>query len=555
MRILSAAEARQIDKTVEEEQVIPLRLLMENAGAAVANAAILPDYTSYYVLFILGTGNNGADGLVAMRHLAEDGVKTKAIILGNVEKKGSPLFKEQLAYVKAFQLDFTIFNSYSTNELSELELAWILDEVGHSQVIVEGLMGTGFSGTLKPQMATILQLLRTAQIKAYEEKRFMRFIAIDIPAGINADTGAISNESAAISAAPVAVSNSNDNANVALPLFDKTVTFGAAKQGMYFYPGAAHCGSIQVERLGIPWQRMETLKSVTIPPVYYVDASSCSWLPQREAIVHKGNLGHTAIIGGSLGMLGAPVMAAKGALRSGAGKTTLVVPDSILSEIQMMVDPEVMTKSFCHVDDISFLLADKEAVAIGPGLGRSEFAESILLEVINQSNELKDIRGMVLDADALYALGAGADAIELLQSVAVPVVITPHVGEFSRLIGLQASAIEADRVGVARAYAQKTGATVVLKGKPTVTALPNGEVYINSTGNPGMAIGGMGDVLTGVIAAFIGMGMASSKAAILGVYLHGKSADILAKKQPWGYTPSEVAASIAKAFTEGGYAK
>lgn len=501
MRILSLEESRAIDCWAPTQAGLPLSLLMENAGHAVAcTVAELYRTMGGTVLIMAGTGNNGADGLVAVRHLVEKGIPVRLHIVGELAK-ASELFHLQFNALKALNIPFTIIENVVGDEYNALLLG--------TTILVDALVGTGLHGELRSPMAEVLKAVAT-YIKAYS---MTKVVAVDNPSGVNGNTGSMA--TATLKA-------------------DVTVTFGAPKQGFYLYPAKSYMGKVLVKSLGIPWKN--ALVGEDHRTIALTANVAMAMLPKRTVTAHKGSCGHTLIIGGSEGMYGAPLMAAHGAIRAGAGKTTLAVPHVCLDVITNRVDTAVMTGSFGNLLQLRMHGSEKDAVAIGPGLGRNEEVATLARNFITTTD-----RPLVIDADGLWILGH-IDRLEgALTNRVRPAILTPHPGEFARLSGIAPEVMEQDRIGTARAFAMKYKVVLVLKGAPTVVAAPNGEVAVNTVGNAGMAIGGMGDVLTGVIASLLGQGATEWEAACGGVYLHSAAADLLATTKPQGFTPDEVA--------------
>lgn len=526
MRLLTVEEAREIDSLAENELKIPLELLMENAGYGVAKVvdelikttaqskrSFVSDdgedsSLSLNILFLVGIGNNGADGLVAARHLIGlygDTIKIHILVHGD-QDKASSLFNLQKNCLDAMGQKLIAFTGVWTDAEKKL-----LDSADY---IIDGLIGTGFKGDLRHDSRVLTHAANTAN---------GIIIAIDVPTGLNADTGAVS-----------------DDGVVA----DYTVTMGAAKVGMFLYPGKKHCGKICIQPLGCPHDSLLQGFPKTLLGTKQLFKTM---IPVRQPTAHKGTNGHVIIIGGSEGLLGAPLMTSYAAVRSGAGKTTLSVMEDVYSTIALRAEEAIMCNKLPrldtelltdneYTDEINELLSDKDVLALGPGLGRTLQAESMVKKILALY-----AGPIVLDADGLFALG---NDITPVMHRDIPVVLTPHVGEFSRLAGLSAKRIESNRVGVAREFAMRYKVVLVLKGAPTVTAYPDGTAIVNSSGNPGMGVGGMGDVLTGIIAALIGQGLFSEEAAAVGVYLHGLAADSLERNRLFGYLPKEVADSV-----------
>ena len=519
MNILTTEDARFIDREVPTQIGVSLEILMENAGRGIVDA-LWGQYDLFsldnarsinsFVLFICGTGNNGADGLVAARHLMEQGVPVQIVLVGDTSKC-SDLFALQLERCEAMGCIIDMYDEF--NDWSNVAVA------------VEGIMGTGLTGKLRDLTVDVLH-----DIDTMRSQYNFDLWAIDVPAGLDATTGQIAEGTLA---------------------YDYTVTFGAIKQGLLLYPGKAVGGIAVVAPLGAPWQKVLGDRDITVT----IDSNLAEKLINyRIPMAHKGVNGNALIIGGSNDMIGAPILAAEAAVHSGAGKVTLGVPEVIKPVVQGRIIPEVMVTS---TEAHKAMLEGRQVVAMGPGLGRTsdipDFVDSIL-----DSYE----GPLVLDADALYALGhvgsVDKDAlrdgdIESIYAVKRDLsycVMTPHLGEFSRLIDLPIKWIERHYITLAREFAKAHQVVLVLKGIPSVVALPDGTVYVNTIGNAGMGTGGMGDVLTGVIAGFVSQGYSLQDSAVLGVYVHSRSADILNDSKAWGYTPSDVSTSLGCVISE-----
>ena len=519
MQILTTEDARYIDQEVPKQLGVSLEILMENAGRGIVDA-LWGQYDLFsldnarsinsFVLFICGTGNNGADGLVAARHLLEQGVPVQIALVGDTSKC-SDLFAMQLERCEAMGCIIDTFDEF--NDWSNVAIA------------VEGIMGTGLTGRLRDLTIDVLH-----DIDTMRSQYNFDLWAIDVPAGLDASSGQISEGTLS---------------------YDYTVTFGAIKQGLLLYPGKAIGGTAIVAPLGAPWQHVLVDRDSTIT----IDSDLAETLINyRVPMAHKGVNGNTLIVGGSSDMVGAPMLAAEAAVHSGAGKVTLGVPDTIKHVVQGRIIPEVMVTS---IDENESLYDGRQVVAIGPGLGRT----TDIPDVVNQAIDSYE-GALVIDADALYALGhvgsvdkdalrdGHIESVYKVQKNLPYCVMTPHLGEFSRLIDLPIKWIERHYITLARAFAKAHQVVLVLKGIPSVVALPDGTVYVNTIGNAGMGTGGMGDVLTGIIAGFISQGYSLQDGAILGVYVHSRSADILSDTKTWGYTPSDVSTSIGCVISE-----
>ena len=519
MQILTTEDARYIDQEVPKQLGVSLEILMENAGRGIVDA-LWGQYDLFsldnarsinsFVLFICGTGNNGADGLVAARHLLEQGVPVQIVLVGDTSKC-SDLFAVQLERCEAMGCIIDMYDEF--NDWSNVAIA------------VEGIMGTGLTGRLRDLTIDVLH-----DIDTMRSQYNFDLWAIDVPAGLDASSGQISEGTLT---------------------YDYTVTFGAIKQGLLLYPGKVIGGTAIVAPLGAPWQHVLVDRDSTIT----IDSDLAETLINyRVPMAHKGVNGNTLIVGGSSDMVGAPMLAAEAAVHSGAGKVTLGVPDTIKHVVQGRIIPEVMVTS---IDENESLYDGRQVVAIGPGLGRT----TDIPDVVNQAIDSYE-GALVIDADALYALGhvgsvdkdalrdGHIESVYKVQKNLPYCVMTPHLGEFSRLIDLPIKWIERHYITLARAFAKAHQVVLVLKGIPSVVALPDGTVYVNTIGNAGMGTGGMGDVLTGIIAGFISQGYSLQDGAILGVYVHSRSADILSDTKTWGYTPSDVSTSIGCVISE-----
>ena len=519
MQILTTEDARYIDQEVPKQLGVSLEILMENAGRGIVDA-LWGQYDLFsldnarsinsFVLFICGTGNNGADGLVAARHLLEQGVPVQIVLVGDTSKC-SDLFAVQLERCEAMGCVIDMYDEF--NDWSNVAIA------------VEGIMGTGLTGRLRDLTIDVLH-----DIDTMRSQYNFDLWAIDVPAGLDASSGQISEGTLS---------------------YDYTVTFGAIKQGLLLYPGKAIGGTAIVAPLGAPWQHVLVDRDSTIT----IDSDLAETLINyRVPMAHKGVNGNTLIVGGSSDMVGAPMLAAEAAVHSGAGKVTLGVPHTIKHVVQGRIIPEVMVTS---IDENESLYDGRQVVAIGPGLGRT----TDIPDVVNQAIDSYE-GALVIDADALYALGhvgsvdkdalrdGHIESVYKVQKNLPYCVMTPHLGEFSRLIDLPIKWIERHYITLARAFAKAHQVVLVLKGIPSVVALPDGTVYVNTIGNAGMGTGGMGDVLTGIIAGFISQGYSLQDGAILGVYVHSRSADILSDTKTWGYTPSDVSTSIGCVISE-----
>lgn len=493
MRLVTASEMREMDRISIDEAGIPGVVLMENAGR---NAAKI--FLDFYnpprgssIIILCGRGNNGGDGYVIARYLLERGMAVKVAIIGKMDDiSGDAL--TNLRIIQHLGIDITEVIDDDT---------WTVFSKGlqTADYIVDGLLGTGLHSPVRGSYKTVIDDVNRSG---------KPLMAIDIPSGLNADNGQVLG--AAIKA-------------------DLTVTFGYPKPGQLIFPGNELVGRLDCIDIGIPAMvadRLETSCCLTEPD----DFGEFLGITKKD--IHKGSRGHLLILAGSRGKTGAAVLAATGALKTGAGLVTVGVPKSLNNVMEGKLT-EAMTAPLPETDDQSLairakdaifdLLKGKSALAIGPGLSTNPETVNLVGEILKKCD-----LPVVVDADALNAIALRPEYLESLDEKKV---LTPHPGEMGRLAGMANNLVQADRIKISREYAEKWGCYLVLKGARTVMAEPDGMVYINPTGNPALASGGTGDVLTGMISGLITRGLPVSKAIIGAVYLHGLAADYLAEQQ------------------------
>jgi NAD(P)H-hydrate epimerase len=495
MKVVTAEEMRIIDRRTIEGYSIPGSVLMERAGLAVASR-IKEVFSPRKVIIIAGSGNNGGDGLVVARDLYNEGWDVRVFLTVKPEDlKGDALLQYRIA-VK-FGLRIYPMNEFLTNYSSLITRHCIL---------VDALLGTGISKNVTGLLSEVIIYLNRSNVP---------IISVDIPSGISSDNGQIMGE--AVRA-------------------DYTVTFGLPKRGHLLYPGAQHSGKLFIEDIGFP---KELLNSEKLHIELLTKDKVSPLIPQRPRYSHKGNYGHVLIIAGSKGKTGAAIMAAKACLRSGAGLVTLGIPKSLADVFQSRVTEEMILALPDKGDGtlsqrasrviLNFLNERATTLAIGPGIGISSDTKKLMDILIKTSTT-----PMLIDADGINSL-KGERAI--FSKSKAPIILTPHLGEMVRLLGKQKGGsvktqdIERNRINIPVSFAKETGTYLVLKGVPTIIAGPDGMAYINSTGNPGMASAGTGDVLTGMISAFLGQGLSPIHASILGVYMHGFAGDSAAAEK------------------------
>ena len=482
MRVPTSAEIAALDRAATDTYGISVRTLMEQAGRGVAEAALrILGARPGRIAVLAGKGNNGGDGFVAARLLRAAGAQVTAVLVAPAEEYTGEAGRT-LADARAAGVEIA-----ATPPIA----------LGAYDLIIDALFGTGFRGPARGAPRALIEAANASRAPV---------LAVDVPSGLDADTG--QPEGPAIHAVA-------------------TVTMGLPKVGLLVYPGAELAGTIYVADIGYPPALAD---DPSVPTHLVTPGMVRTALPARPPDSHKGSYGRTLIVAGSIGFTGAAALAALGALRSGAGLVTLCVPAAIypiiagllIEAMPRPVDDDGGRLAASSWSAIREAAAAADAVAAGPGLGLSGGVGAVV------EGLLREGRPLVLDADALNALAARTDA---LAAAAGPLVITPHPGELARLTGAPVQAIQADRLAAARAAAARFRCVVVLKGARTVVAQPGGEACIVPTGNPGMATGGMGDVLTGMIASLLGQGVAPAAAAWSGAYLHGLAADLIAAER------------------------
>lgn len=500
--LVTAEQMRDLDRRAAEDYGVPSLLLMENAGGAVAEAAIdlFGGAFATSILVVCGSGNNGGDGFVAARHLRNAHADVRIFYFGDrASAKGDAFTNIEIAEKMGIPID------YSRN------VTRLHKQIGSCGLVIDALLGTGAKGELSPEYAEVVHVMNF--------DRRGPLIAADIPSGVDADTGAL--------LGPVQRHSSILDRAVKASV---TVTFGLPKIGLMTYPGASLVGRLIVADIGIPekavWQQSGDAE-VGVRALHRSAAMNLA-LPRPQG-AHKGDFGHVAIVAGSVGMTGAATLAAMGALRIGTGLVTVAVPESLndimevkLTEAMTIPVPQGKARAFgmASLDRVLEIIDERDAAVIGPGFGRDEDTLAFTLKLIR-----KLAKPAIIDADALYAVSRD---LSVLEKCKAPLVITPHPGEMATLIGTTADQVQSNRLEVARAFAKEHGVTVVLKGAGTVIAAPDGGAFINTTGSPGMATGGTGDVLSGMIGGLLAQG--SDHAANAAVYLHGRAGELAAEK-------------------------
>lgn len=501
MKILTSEQMAAIDRRTIDEYGIPSIVLMENAAIATVDTIIenFPDARSAVV--VCGTGNNGGDGFAIARHLQQRELIVSVVLAGSPDSLSGDA-----------RLNYDICRKIGLAETaieSEEEVEDVVEICRSADVLVDALFGTGLSRAVEGHRADLIEAINALDVP---------IVAVDLPSGLN---------------------GSSPDADGTAIQADVTVTFGQPKIAHVFAPASERCGTVVVADISIPEAAIddEGCQLDLIAPSEVV-----SLFEPRRAETHKGSFGHVAIVAGSEGRTGAAIMSARSAVRGGAGLVS-VVTDRASADIIDTVSIESMSKPFDMIegsaDAILEFLSDKDAVLIGSGLRDDEESYELVRGLVKGIQ-----RPLVIDASGLNAF---AGRIEDLKGDPCRI-LTPHPGELGRLMDRSAAEINADRVESAREAASRSGAIVVLKGHQTLVAAPDGRVSVNQTGNPGMASGGMGDVLGGLLVAILARARDPFEAARAAVYLHGLAADLLSDEtSDIGLRAMDVAETLPRA--------
>jgi len=488
--IVTPTQMQAIDRRAIESLGVPGLTLMENAGRGIAEGVrdriFDGDVSDKRIAIICGPGNNGGDGFVAGRYLIEMGATVTAFLT----EKAATLTGGAKTNAERYR---------GMNQvIIEIAEGTEFPDFGDHDCLVDAIFGTGFHGRIEGTIARVIEAMNESGLP---------IVAIDTPSGLDNAAGAL---------------------GVPSVYATHTMALACSKRGQWFWPGRMAVGELTTIDIGIPREAVdaENVKLSLITEEYVAGA-----LPQRPPDVHKGHFGKALIVGGSVGMSGAVVLAVRAAMRSGLGLSYAAVPASLANlvdagSIETVVRPlpEVRQRRCLatrSLGEILKLCESVEAVAIGPGLGTHHETQELVRRLIARRT-----KPTVLDADGLNA--CAADPSFFSSDNRVPLILTPHVGEMARLLGMDASEVAADREAIARRAAAQFACIVVMKGAPTFVSEPSGHVWLNPTGNCGMATGGSGDVLTGLIVSFLAQGAEPLTAALLGVFVHGAAGDLAA---------------------------
>jgi hydroxyethylthiazole kinase-like uncharacterized protein yjeF len=518
VKLVTTAEMQKL----EADSGVPIPDLMENAGLAVAQEAwlALGEIGERRILVLCGPGNNGGDGLVAARHIKDWAADVIVFLLK--PREDDPNLRQLT------ERDVPVITTADADWMKRLT-----DALGGAELVIDALLGTGRTRLIEGDLAAVLDSLKSAR----ERRLPPRLIAVDLPTGIAADSG-----------------DADQHAVAA----DTTVTFAVSKVGLHVLPGSKYAGEVEVVDIGIPAKLAADVKTELITRKW-----AHEHLPERPDDAHKGTFGSALIVAGSSRYTGAAYLSCMGALRAGAGIVTLACARSI----HPILAAKLTETTFEPLDDTEGELSAQEVGAVtralsrgyecllvGPGLAQSGYVQAFINQLVPAlrtdppEGSSRALQAVVVDADGLNNLARIDDWPALFK---VPALLTPHPGEFSRLTGLTVAEVQADRLNVARKYAEQWGVHVLLKGAPSLVAAPDGRAAISPFVNPAMASGGTGDVLAGTIAGFIAQGVAAFEAACLGLYVGGLAGQELRKEfGSAGVIASDILPEIPRAMRD-----
>lgn len=505
MRVVDSITMRKIDRYCIETLNIKGIILMENAALKIFSEVEnkIKEINGKIVTIVCGVGNNGGDGLAVARHLYLNGYEVKVLIIGNLDKAS-----------KDFQDNFNILKNINEIHkdgiylefLNENNLHNLKEALKQCDIVLDGIFGTGLKRNIEGVHLSVISLIN-------ESSKYI--MSIDVPSGLNSDNGKVLTK--AVKA-------------------HETITLQLYKKGFLNYEAFNYCGKIKVVDIGIPEKVIEMLADE-------VSVTSKEWvvskIPLRSKISHKGNFGKILVVAGSDEYTGAAYFSAQAAVKSGAGLVSLSTSKNVRKILQSKL-AEVMVSEYEDKIKLNKLIDNSNVIAIGPGLGNGKNTFSLVQEVL-----LREKIPVVIDADGINAL---KDNLEILFKRQGTTIITPHLGEMSRIINKPISQIEENRMEIAKEFAVKYNTVVLLKGYNTIIT-DGKKVMINPTGNSSMASGGMGDVLTGLITSFIGQGMEPFEATVCAAFIHGASGDTLAKKK-YSVTASDILENIPYSIKE-----
>ena len=509
MRIATARQMRELDNITIYDRKVPSTLLMERAAQGIFKACLdlLPEAAEKSAVLFCGPGNNGGDGVAVARLLKKAGMRVRAFLVGKREKMTDDCREMEQRLIECGG----VLEEFDPESEEQKCVTMVAD------LLVDAIFGIGLNADIRGSALTAIAWMNEAKAPV---------VAADIPSGVETDTGRVLG--CAVQAAV-------------------TVTFTLPKLGHYVGRGGVHTGKLVVHSIGIPDDLVDSM----VIEANAVEADLVkSWLPKRPVDGHKGTFGKCYLLSGSTGYTGAPVLASRAAVRSGTGLVFLGVPREVYPIIAVKSDEAMPAPLPC--DEKGILteealipvlekMAGCDAALIGPGLGRGEDMERLVAAIMDTVQY-----PLVLDADGINAIAGHMDVLYRRRSC--PTILTPHDGEFARMGG---DLSDGDRVLAARRFSMTYGCLLVLKGHRTIISLPDGEVFVNTTGNAGMAKGGSGDVLAGILVSLLAQGLHPVKAAVCAVWIHGRAGDLCKlKKGERGMTPTDLIEMLPQVFLE-----
>ncbi len=516
MLLVTARQMQEMDRQAIESFGIPGLVLMENAGRGAFNFLLekYKDISRQKVAILAGRGNNGGDGFVIARYLMEKGIAVTCFLLSSKDNvQGDAKINMDLA--------IKLCDRYEDSKIIEIPDADTFTNhkrrIVHHDIFIDAILGTGLNSNVRGFFKDVIDLINSSESPVF---------SIDIPSGLNSDTGW-----------PLGVAVKAD----------ATATFAFAKAGHILYPGNTYTGALKIIDIGIP-EFIAKEKNINFSQIEKKEIAAL--FTPRKFSSHKGSYGHLLVIAGSTGKTGALALCANAAMRCGAGLVSLGIAKSLNKIIEpMVIEPMTIpltekVKGYLSencFDKIQILLKDKQALALGPGIGTAKGTIKLVHKLVAKSKV-----PLILDADALNCI---AQNTEILKTKKVAAILTPHPGEMAKLCNITTAEIQNNRRKTASNFAKKYNCIMILKGAQTIVSFPDGQSRICPTGNPGMASGGMGDVLTGMIAGFCAQGFSSENASLAGVFIHGLCGDILAEDfGEFGFLASDMVKIIPKAI-------
>ncbi|WP_460641242.1 NAD(P)H-hydrate dehydratase [Lacrimispora brassicae] len=481
--LVTGGQMKEVDRYTIENIGIPSLVLMERAALAVTEEVVKHGKKTDRIWVLCGNGNNGADGVAAARMLHLKGYTVSALLAGGKEK-GSREYVTQISIAEHTGVSLVEFSDFIP---------------GVCDILIDGLFGVGLDREILGRYREIMEAVLLSRPKFT--------VAVDIPSGIHSDTGQIM--------------------GIALRA-DVTITFGYEKLGSMLYPGKEYCGKVVVADIGFPNEGLERIRT----EYFTLEPGDEEHLPKRPAYSNKGSFGKVLVVAGSENMSGAAYLSALAAYRTGAGLVKIFTVKENRTILQTGLPEAIITtyeagEAEAGTEEFKKLLVKQcewaTVIVLGPGLGQESYVRNLVEEVLASAYV-----PIILDADGL---GIIASYPELTSYFTENIIVTPHLGEMARLTGSSAETIKKHLVAVAREYADRFGITCVLKDAVTIGALKDQRTYINGSGNSAMAKAGAGDVLTGIIAGLLALGLEESDAAAFGVWLHGRAGDIIREKQ------------------------